>query len=244
MALGPVFGLIGIDIDGTEGVRRLEQIIGIIPETLAFTTPGGQDRRRLLFPHPSMEVANRSLRMDGHEAVRIVTKGAQTVMPPSRHASGGRYHWTNQSAPLPFPQLLLDYLLLPESPSVIAPPPVAPAPPLPGQASAFTRARAYLALCDAAVAGQGGHNQTFKIACKLVKGFGLGAETALQLLLSDYNPRCEPPWTEKELRHKVNDAVRAPGETGTMLSNGPNTLGCARWSPTILRRGLGDCWPR
>jgi Bifunctional DNA primase/polymerase, N-terminal len=91
MALGPISGLIGSDIDGTEGVCRLEQIIGIIPETLAFTTPGGQDRRRLLFLHPSIEVANRSLRVDGHEAVRIMTKGTQTVMPPSRHASGGRY---------------------------------------------------------------------------------------------------------------------------------------------------------
>jgi hypothetical protein len=51
---------------------------------------------------------------------------------------------------------------------VIAPPPVALAAPLPGQASLFTRARAYLALCDSAIAGQGGRNQTFKITCKLV----------------------------------------------------------------------------
>src|SRR5260370_40628249 len=31
----------------------------------------------------------------------------------------------------------------------------------------------------------GRENQTFKIACKLVKGFGLDAETALHLSLSD-----------------------------------------------------------
>jgi AAA domain/HNH endonuclease len=55
----------------------------------------------------------------------------------------------------------------------------------------------------------------------------------LHLLLSDYNPRCQPPWTEKELRHKVNDAVRAPGETGTMLSASHNTNGVSRPPPEL-----------
>ena len=31
-------------------------------------------------------------------------------------------------------------------------------------------------------------------------------EQALQLLLSEFNPRCQPPWTEQELRHKVHQA--------------------------------------
>jgi putative DNA primase/helicase len=81
----------------------------------------------------------------------------------------------------------------------------------------LTRARAYLARCDPAVSGQGGHNQTYKVAVKLVKGFGLDSDTALALLLSDYNPKCSPPWSEKELRHKVEDAARANGETGYLL---------------------------
>lgn len=41
----------------------------------------------------------------------------------------------------------------------------------------------------------------------MVHGFGLDPETALGILLARYNPRCEPPWTEKELRHKVEDAA-------------------------------------
>ncbi len=71
---------------------------------------------------------------------------------------------------------------------------------------AIKRARAYLRKCDPAVAGQGGHDQLFKIACKLIHGFELSAECALDMLREDYNPRCEPPWSDKELDHKVHDA--------------------------------------
>ena len=68
------------------------------------------------------------------------------------------------------------------------------------------RARRYLAACDPAISGQGGHNATLHAAHSLVVGYGLGDATALGLLLSEYNPRCAPPWTEKELRHKLDSA--------------------------------------
>jgi hypothetical protein len=76
----------------------------------------------------------------------------------------------------------------------------------PGSASPLTRAKAYLSHCGPAISGQGGHNTTFRIACRLIKGFHLPEEQALQLLLSEFNPRCQPPWTEQELRHKVHQA--------------------------------------
>jgi hypothetical protein len=41
----------------------------------------------------------------------------------------------------------------------------------------------------------------------LVHGFELDEDTAFDLLWKKYNPRCQPPWTEKELRHKVHDAA-------------------------------------
>jgi hypothetical protein len=72
------------------------------------------------------------------------------------------------------------------------------------------RAEAYLDKIPSAVSGQGGHNQTFTAATCLVHGFGLDPDTALGILLSSYNPRCDPPWTEKELRHKVEDAASQP----------------------------------
>jgi len=35
---------------------------------------------------------------------------------------------------------------------------------------------------------------------------------ALALLQRDYNPHCQPPWSEKELLHKVKDAAGFPHE--------------------------------
>lgn len=72
--------------------------------------------------------------------------------------------------------------------------------------STIERARGYLAKMPAAVSGEGGHNQTFGVACKLVQ-FGLTPSEAWQLLVQ-YNQRCEPPWNEHELHHKLEDAFR------------------------------------
>jgi hypothetical protein len=69
------------------------------------------------------------------------------------------------------------------------------------------RARAYLAKMPPAISGNGGHNATFAAACALVRGFALSEEDAYDILASDYNPRCEPPWVEWELRHKVRSAM-------------------------------------
>lgn len=68
-----------------------------------------------------------------------------------------------------------------------------------------TRAAAYLARCEAAVSGSGGHNATFLVAQKMVLGFGLDDETAYRLL-AEWNLRCSPPWSERELRRKVAQA--------------------------------------
>lgn len=70
------------------------------------------------------------------------------------------------------------------------------------------RASRYLAKMPEAISGSGGHTTTFKAALVLVRGFGLAAEDAVDMLMQEYNPRCDPPWTEKELRHKVEDAAK------------------------------------
>jgi len=75
------------------------------------------------------------------------------------------------------------------------------------------RARKYLAAMPAAVSGQGGHNQTFTAACVLVQGFGLSHKEAWPLL-KEYNERCQPPWSDKELWHKLEDAEKADPPSG------------------------------
>jgi len=72
------------------------------------------------------------------------------------------------------------------------------------------RAAAYLDRIPAAISGSGGHSQAYAAATAMVHGFGLDVETAFRLLWDRYNPRCQPPWSEKELRHKVTDAASKP----------------------------------
>lgn len=68
------------------------------------------------------------------------------------------------------------------------------------------RAAAYLQKIDGAVSGAGGHDQAWKAALCVVRGFELSESEAYALLSADYNPRCDPPWSDQELRHKIADA--------------------------------------
>jgi len=79
----------------------------------------------------------------------------------------------------------------------------------------FERARKYLARVPGAVSGSGGHNATFRAACVLVLGFGLSQDEALRLL-SEWNEKCQPPWTDRELLHKVTQADKQGGERNYM----------------------------
>lgn len=87
-------------------------------------------------------------------------------------------------------------------------PPVATSP-LPDD-TVERRAAAYLDAMPPAISGQGGHNATYAAATAMVHGFNLPADVALRLLLERFNPRCQPLWSEKELRHKVEDAASRP----------------------------------
>ena len=71
------------------------------------------------------------------------------------------------------------------------------------------QARRYLDKIPPAVSGAGGHNQTFRVACVLVQGFGLSLDEARPLML-EYSARCQPPWSEKDIDHKLRDAERRP----------------------------------
>ena len=59
----------------------------------------------------------------------------------------------------------------------------------------------------AAIAGSGGHQATWHVALVLARGFALSESDTLAILRTHYNPRCEPPWSEKELEHKARNAA-------------------------------------
>jgi archaellum biogenesis ATPase FlaH len=88
--------------------------------------------------------------------------------------------------------------------------------------AAVERARKYLAKLPYAVSGSSGHNATFHAACVLVCGFQLDRGPALGLL-TEWNQLCQPPWSDRELEHKINSALKVPGERGYLRNANPQT---------------------
>jgi hypothetical protein len=69
------------------------------------------------------------------------------------------------------------------------------------------RARRYLEKCPPSIQGSGGSSACMWAANALVRGFSLDTDDALAILVQDFNPRCLPPWSIPELRHKVQQAI-------------------------------------
>jgi len=106
------------------------------------------------------------------------------------------------------------------------------------------RARAYLATVDSAISGQGGHDATIRAACVLVR-FGIdNPDAVFRILKEDYNPRCQPPWSDYELHHKADSAVASESRrdlrdaTPPPRSNGqPSATGQQQSAPQATKQG-------
>jgi hypothetical protein len=114
--LGQVSGVVRVDVDGVEGEKLLaEWSAGDLPQTWTFrSSPSG---RGLLYKWPR-EVPCKSTAMTkpgDHRELRLMGNGSQTILPPSRHASGGLYTWEPGCSPediplAPAPDWLVDRL--------------------------------------------------------------------------------------------------------------------------------------
>jgi len=71
------------------------------------------------------------------------------------------------------------------------------------------RARLYVARMPLAISGSGGSVACLNVAVALRHGFGLTLQQAWPLMV-EYSDRCSPPWTPKELEHKLQSAEKRP----------------------------------
>lgn len=200
IAAGARSGFFVVDVDPDKGGDASLGVLlsehGQLPETVeALTGSGG---RHILLAHPGRPIPNSTSRLGAGLDVR--GDGGYIVAAPSLHKAGTTYEWQPGCAPGQCSLALAPEWLL----ELLRP----PAPP-PAQASAdraYARATAYIARMPQAISGAGGHDSLWDVALACVRGFRLSESEALALILSDYNPRCDPPWSEKEILHKVRDA--------------------------------------
>ena len=67
------------------------------------------------------------------------------------------------------------------------------------------RALRYLERVPPAITGQHGDAHTFRVCCRLVRGFALADDEALAVL-ERWNAHCQPPWSDADLRDKLRGA--------------------------------------
>lgn len=204
VAMGPVCGLVGVDPDGPAGEAKLQEMSGgDLPDTLEFSTPGGG--RRLLYAIP--EGANfrpTYVALGKKEELRFLAHGAQTVMPPSRHVSGGRYAWKPGHGPderdaAPAPEWLVTHL----SPSNRQP------------------TATKTGLVEGELIEEGRRNALLTSLAGTMRSRGFSAVAIAAALLAENGERCDPPLAEFEVNSITASVARyAPGRPEIQYTRG------------------------
>jgi hypothetical protein len=213
IAMGQPSGVWALDIDDIGELEKLEAIHGKLPLTPVQKT--GSGGRHYLFQWSDKLPLANWVKVQG-SPIDIRTTGGYIVAAPSLHQSGQRYSWLVNPFTTPVaeaPNWLMEWILKQGEQRGVARAATKQDRQRASKnsnVSVVERAIAYLAKIPGAVSGCGGHAQTFEAARAVVYGFGLGVEAGLEILGKHYNPRCQPPWSEKELRHKCEEADSVP----------------------------------
>jgi Bifunctional DNA primase/polymerase, N-terminal len=205
LSTGKESNVVVVDYDVKKGKRGLESLASILDrfqiQTLSARTPSGGIHQ--YFRYPGDVLRNGVERLPG---VDLRTSGGYVLVPPST-VDGEPYTWVERRPPAEMPAGLIELLRPPETPVAPSRPYRAPA----DREGVMNRVRAYLCSVPPAVEGEGGDEHTYRLACRLVRGFGLSEEEALGALL-EWNRDCVPPWSERELRKKIAGAQKYGNE--------------------------------
>lgn len=189
---------------GIDALAELEREHGELPRTPRAKS--GSGGRHYYFRWPAEGgIVNRKNHCDLPIDVRGA--GGYAVAPPSRNKNGA-YGWEIHPTVCELadaPAWLLEWVR--DDGKAATPKPAGHAR---NGVSIVDRAVAYLAKIPPAISGEGGHGRTLEAARAVVFGFDLGPEVGFQILNAHYNPRCQPQWSETELRHKCQEADTVP----------------------------------
>jgi len=202
--------LVDIDLDCPEAIELADQYL---PPTPSITGRPSSSRSHRWYIAAGATTEKHKDPNDGSMIVELRSTGTQTVVGPSIHPDGEQYDVLDaEPAIVPAPMLaacvkaLADAVIIKRGVPVVKPKPIPPSQPA-GHVDVEERAIAYLGAMPPAISGSSGHNQTFAAATALVHGFGIEPDRALAILQTEYNPRCVPPWSDRELQHKINQAA-------------------------------------
>ncbi len=200
-----VVGLLVVDVDtkdgkkGFETINRLELSGREFPETFTQTTPSGG----LHMVYEVAEPIGQSVELEGKQS-GLDTRSRGGLIVGSGSEIDGVAYTDNGKKVIEAPSWLIEYCKNAPSQKVKketkAPEKEVNQDKAKKRAAEFLKNNAPLA-----IQGQGGDQTTFSVAAKL-KDFGLTKQNALDVLLDNWNDRCEPPWDAEELSRKIENA--------------------------------------
>jgi hypothetical protein len=247
VVLGPVSGIVGIDVDSAAGDILLDELSGgDLPATVTFNTGGsenedGEDvtRYRLLYSVPKTHLCKTTgFQRDGVEVLKILGHGTQTVMPPSRHKSGGMYRWHYNKSPgdievAPAPAWLLAQLAAPQQHNTV------------GYVSENSQLTPGQALnTDDFRVPEGSRNNTLAAFAGAIRRHGANRDEILALL-NAVNDRCQPPLPQTEVNTIATSICRyAPTEPPNfqqVVKYGPTRK---HYKPDIVNLHDVECQPK
>ena len=150
----------------------------------------------------------------GYGDVDTRGNGGYVLAPGSVVGDGRQYEILVDVEPAPIPAWVLDAMRSYKRASVQAQRAlVLPSARIGDRDTAMRRARAYVARMPGAISGAGGHSSTMAVARACATGFGLDVGDVLEVL-REFNLRCTPPWSDRELEHKAREASTKPDPKG------------------------------
>lgn len=216
----PSGGLVDVDLDCDEAIELAPLYL---PPTPAVTGRGKRPGSHWWYIAPGLNTRQHRDKSSRASIVELRSTGGQTLVGPSVHPDQDLYDDLDADpAQVSGPMLAAcvqalsdavmarrhgdDWRVKFDRPTTT---PIAIANQSIDEAKVIERAIAYINSMPGAVSGSGGHNATFAAANVLVHGFDLDEHTSLGILRDHYNGRCDPPWSERELTHKIHSAANA-----------------------------------
>jgi hypothetical protein len=174
------------------------------PETPMRVVTGSGSTHRYYREPARTEVRNRQ-GLKGIRGLDVRAHGGYVVLPPSIHPETGRpYRWAGEVLPpTELPRFSPSWVYRRTRKRVLAVVAGGGAP-----EAILRRGRAYVAKIDKAISGEGGHTKTLVAAFKILRLTNFDLALAWQLMLHYNATRCEPPWEEKDLKRKLDEALR------------------------------------
>ena len=202
---GRLSGLVVVDCDSPNDAAFW---LGRFPRS-PLMVQTGRGGMHIYYHTPSMEVRNRAKLFQ--RQIDIRGEGGYVAAPPSQHPNGVSYAWTEPSVDLHTTLPAFDPLWLVDTERLEVPRAAHVG------TTTLRNVAAYIGRI-AATAGQGGHNATFRAACKL-RDAGLSPDDALVILSRWNDTNAFPPWSPEELQHKIASAYQAGGQRDSGLSS-------------------------